>query len=493
MSAMDLSPFNQILARLEGVADRLEQGLGAAPSAGATQATSAPAATGGDPAIATSFDVFTKDRVAAIEAAVKDLGVKEVEEATTVFLTSIKFMRQIMVGSGHCKKPKDTDWQAILGPVLELGGKAQKACDNRSDYFQNQKAMAEAMNIVTFMTVASPPMHVQNVLETMDFHAIKVMQKKNEKETIWIKAVKALVKDFKDWCAENCKLGLDWNFQGQEAAAYFAANPLGVSAAAPAAGAPKGKGKGAPPIPKGGFAAKPKDPEGATTTSVNTGAGMADIFAAINTYSTSGLKKVTDDMKTKNRPKDDVPPPSAPKATPQQNSQPSVRKGKGPRGPPSMRLENELKWVIENYDGDSTIVLEQAEKHHLVNVINCNKSTLQIKCKVKSIAIDGCERTNVICQDVISTVELVNCERSQVQTTGVVRSFAIDKCNGVNIYLPKESLDADIVTSKSSEMNVTIPEEGGEEGDTVEIPIPEQFVTKIVGKKLSTEVSDLYK
>lgn len=305
-----------------------------------------------------------------------------------------------------------------------------------------------------------------------------------------------MVKDFKDWCAENCKLGLDWKFDGQEAAAYFAAHPLGATGAAPA-GAPKGKGKGGPPIPKGGLAPKPQEQIDALKAAAATpaaGAGMGDVFNAISNFSTGGLKKVTADMKTKNRPKDDAPPPVAPKATPTGRGSVAAGKGRGPRGPPSWKLVNDLKWVIENYDGDSTLVLENAEKKHLVNVINCRKSTLQIKCKVKSICVDGCERTNVICQDVISTVELVNCERCQVQTTGSVKSFAIDKCNGVNVYLPKESLDAEIVTSKSSEMNVTIPEEGGEEGDTVEMPIPEQFVTRISGpKSLTTEVSDLYK
>merc|ERR1712187_216528 len=120
-------------------------------------------------------------------------------------------------------------------------------------------------------------------------------------------------------------------------------------------------------------------------------------------------------------------------------------------------------------------------------------TTVQIGGKVKSISIDGCAKTNVIFSDVVSVVELVNCERCQVQTTGKVNSFAIDKCNGVNLYLSKESMAAEIVTSKSSEMNVTIPDTEGDENDTIELPIPEQFVTKVVGpKKLKTEVSSLY-
>merc|ERR1711972_299484 len=120
-------------------------------------------------------------------------------------------------------------------------------------------------------------------------------------------------------------------------------------------------------------------------------------------------------------------------------------------------------------------------------------TTLHVGAKAKSVSIDGCEKVNVILKDVLSVVELVNCERCQVQTTGKVNSFAIDKCNGVNLYLSKESMGAEIVTSKSSEMNVTIPDTEGDENDTIELPIPEQFVTKVAGpKKLKTEVSSLY-
>jgi len=93
---------------------------------------------------------------------------------------------------------------------------------------------------------------------------------------------------------------------------------------------------------------------------------------------------------------------------------------------------------------------------------------------------------------VVSSIEAVNSDRLQLQTLGKVHSFAVDKCDGVNIWLSKESLGADITTSKSSEMNVTIPDPDGEDGDIIEQPIPEQFVTKLVGKKLKTTVSDLY-
>jgi adenylyl cyclase-associated protein len=65
-----------------------------------------------------------------------------------------------------------------------------------------------------------------------------------------------------------------------------------------------------------------------------------------------------------------------------------------------------------------------------------------------------------------------------------VPSIAIDKTSGCQLYLSNNALQAEITTSKSSEMNVLIPDGG----DMVEMPIPEQYKTKVVNKKLVTEI-----
>jgi len=51
------------------------------------------------------------------------------------------------------------------------------------------------------------------------------------------------------------------------------------------------------------------------------------------------------------------------------------------------------------------------------------------------------------------------------------------------MYLSDKSLDVEIISSKSSEMNVLIPKGNG---DYTEKPIPEQFKTKIQGDSLNT-------
>lgn len=132
-------------------------------------------------------------------------------------------------------------------------------------------------------------------------------------------------------------------------------------------------------------------------------------------------------------------------------------------------------------------------KKHSVRITDCRNTTVRLSERVKSVAVDNCIKCAIIIKDVISVVELVNSERLQVQTTGKVNMFSVDKCDGVGIWLNKESLDANITTSKSSEMNVTIPDpKSSDEMDTIEMPIPEQFVSKIMNGKVKTDVSDLY-
>jgi len=152
-----------------------------------------------------------------------------------------------------------------------------------------------------------------------------------------------------------------------------------------------------------------------------------------------------------------------------------------------------VNWMVENYDGER-VVMDDAEMKQLVVILNCRNTTVHVPNKVKSICVDSCEKVNVLCQDVISAVELVNCDRCQMQALGKVVAVAIDKCDGVNVWLSKESVNAEITASKSSEMNVTIPDPDGkeEDGDLIEIAIPEQFVSRVVGKKLKTEVSGIY-
>jgi adenylyl cyclase-associated protein len=290
---------------------------------------------------------------------------------------------------------------------------------------------------------------------------------------------------------------LSWKANGEDPVEYFAATPLGSAPGAAKAPAAKGKGKGgAPPAPKGGFA-KPPPPEAgsAAPPPPAAGGGMAQCMADIAKFKdgTGGLKKVTNDMKAKNMKDVPVLERKTP-AAPAKKAAVGGRFAKGPKGDPVKYLREEhSSWIVENIDNDSNCLLDAVEMSQNVRITDCARSTINITSqRVKSIIIDNCEKVNIITKDVISIVELVNSDRCQIQTNGRVNMLSIDKCNGVMLHLNKESIGAEIVTAKSSEMNVQIPDDQGDEYDTIEIPIPEQFESKIVGRKIVTKVSSLY-
>ncbi|KAK2079365.1 hypothetical protein QBZ16_003056 [Prototheca wickerhamii] len=203
----------------------------------------------------------------------------------------------------------------------------------------------------------------------------------------------------------------------------------------------KGVPKGAPP--------KAAEPAGKPT-------GMAALFADLNrgTAVTSGLRKVTDDMKTKNR-------------------------------APEERSAGQ-KWTVEHQVGVPDLVIAETEPKQTVYVFGCRDSTIQVRGKVNAISLDRCTKVGLLFESVVSSVELVNCASVAVQCTGTAPTLAIDACDGVQVYLAAASAgDTDITTAKSSSVNITVPG-ASEEDEPVEVPVPEQFVTRLVDGKWST-------
>jgi len=88
--------------------------------------------------------------------------------------------------------------------------------------------------------------------------------------------------------------------------------------------------------------------------------------------------------------------------------------------------------------------------------------------------MDDCQKTSLVFEQIVASVEVVNCRSVKVQVTGQVPTMLIDKTDGIQIFLSETSLHTTIVTSKSSEMNVSVPE-GDDE--LKEMPIPEQYVS----------------
>ncbi len=92
----------------------------------------------------------------------------------------------------------------------------------------------------------------------------------------------------------------------------------------------------------------------------------------------------------------------------------------------------------------------------------------------------------LVFDSVVAGVDVVNSTSCKVQVTRSVQTVTIDKCAGTQLILNRESLGAEVVSAKSSELNIIVP--GATDDDEFkEHPIPEQFVSKFDGKKWHTE------
>jgi len=144
------------------------------------------------------------------------------------------------------------------------------------------------------------------------------------------------------------------------------------------------------------------------------------------------------------------------------------------------------KWFVENQQGQQELTLTATAIQQSVVIYKCNNSTLVVKGKVNGITVDNCSNFNLIFESAISTVDIINSKRIQVQVEKTTPTLTINKTNNIKVFLSKESLDSEIVSSLSNEINIYVPTAEGD--DTVELPIPDTLTTKIVNGKLETTV-----
>jgi adenylyl cyclase-associated protein len=196
---------------------------------------------------------------------------------------------------------------------------------------------------------------------------------------------------------------------------------------------------------------------------------------------TKGLKKVTADMKAKNRTD------RSGKVTETAPKKAGPKREKGPSG---IRFVGG-RWMAENFDeGEHT--LDKADMKSNVYISMCDDSRFIVPGKVKSITVDSCVKCDVIINEVISTVEVVNSKSVTLWLQDKTPSVAIDKTQSARVVLSKKTFDCapDIYTSNVTAMNVEIPG-ADDKADNVEVPIPEQFLTKINPKTRAVETTQV--
>ncbi|KAK9060375.1 hypothetical protein SSX86_021079 [Deinandra increscens subsp. villosa] len=464
----------KLIQRLESAVARLES-LSVGSQSRGVDLDAIAAST--DPSIIAFEDLLT-EFVGKVSSAAAKIG-GQVEEVTNVLIQAFSVQKELLIKIKQTKKPDVVGLGEFLKPLNEKLMKAISMTEGRrSDFFNHQKAVAESLTALAWIAyvgkdcgMSMPIAHVEESWQAAEFYNNKVLveyRNKDSNHVEWARALKELyVPGLRNYVKSHYPLGPVWSATGST-----------VSAPTKAPAPPKGPAP-PPPPPASLFSSESSQPSSSRPKQ-----GMAAVFQEISSKPvTAGLKKVTDDMKTKNRTDRAGFVSAGEKEV--RASVPSASKVV----PPKFELQMGRKWVVENQIGKKDLSIDKCDSKQTVYIFGCKDSVLQIKGKVNNITVDKCTKMGVVFTDVVAACEIVNCNSVEVQCQGTAPTISVDNSSGCQLYLSKDSLEASITTAKSSEINVLVPL-SGPDNDLVEHALPQQYIHSYKdGQFVTTPVS----
>ncbi|KAF7840940.1 cyclase-associated protein 1-like [Senna tora] len=449
----------KLIERLESAVSRLEALSTGIRSRGGGDDAAADVVV--DPSIVAFGDLMDQCVGRFLTAAEKIGG--QVLQVSKLVQESFAVQKELLSKVKQTQKPDNAGLGEFLKPLNEVIIKASAMTEGRrSDFFNHLKAAVDSLSALAWIAytgkdcgMSMPIAHVEESWQMAEFYCNKVLveyRNKDPNHVEWAKALKELyLPGLRDYVKSFYPLGPVWSPTGK---------PVAPSKApAPSAPAPP------PPPPASLFSS-----ESSQATSSKPKEGMSAVFQEISTGNvTSGLRKVTNDMKSKNRADR-----TGIVGATEKESRPSS-KAFSKAGPPKLELQMGRKWAVENQIGQKGLVIDDCDSKQSVYVYGCKDSVLQIQGKVNNITIDKCTKMGVVFKDVVAAFEIVNCNGVEVQCQGSAPTISVDNTSGCQLYLSKDSLGASLSTAKSSEINVLVP--GAEpDGDWVEHSLPQQYI-----------------
>ncbi|KAI3809776.1 hypothetical protein L1987_19376 [Smallanthus sonchifolius] len=446
-----------LIQRLEVAVSRLESfSRSSQPQAAALDAASASS----EPSIV-AFDDLITEYVDKVSSAAEKIG-GQVNDITKVLREAFSAQKALLAKIKQTQKPDAGGMAEFLRPVNEKLTEATKMTEGRrSDFFNHLRSVAESLSALAWIAYAGkncgmsmPIAHVEECWQSAEFYNNKVLvefKNKDSSHVEWAKALKELyVPGLRDYVKNHYPLGPVWS-------------TTGVTVSAPS----NASKPGAPAAPNPPPASLASSASSSSSSSSRPTQGMSAVFQEISSKPvTAGLKKVTDDMKTKNRTDRAGFVSTGEKEA--RKSVPSAAKV----GPPKFELVMGRKWVVENQIGVKDLLIDDCDPRQTVYIFACKDSVLQIKGKVNNITVDKCTKMGV---DVVAAFEIVNCSGVEVQCQGAAPTISIDNTAGCTLYLSKDSIESSITTSKASEVNVMVPA-NDPDADLAEHAMPYQYI-----------------
>ncbi|XP_059206458.1 adenylyl cyclase-associated protein 2 [Centropristis striata] len=424
-----------------------------------------------------AFDVLLRGPVSEYMNCSRAIG-SDVEKHADMVNNALQTQRTFLKMAATHQEPAQTELHDLLKPISDHIQEIQSFRErNRgSSLFNHLSAVSESIPALGWVAVSQKPgPYVKEMNDAATFYTNRVL--KDYKETdrrhvLWVRSYLSVWTEMQSFIKQHHTTGLVWSKSGPIAPPSLFDPPTAPSCPPPPPPPPPGP----PPV----FTDDDSQPQAGGTA-----AQHSALFAQLNQGMdiTKGLKHVSDDKKTHKNPnlRSQAEPTKTKSAGTVKTPRAAVQKK-----PPLLELEGK-KWRVENFEQKHDLVIEETELKQVVYVFGCNNSTLQVKGKVNSIIIDNCKKLGLVFENVVGIVEIINSKAIQIQVMGKVPTISINTTEGCQVYLSKDSLSCDIVSAKSSEMNILVPQDD----DYREFPVPEQFKTVWDGSKLVTEPTEM--
>uniref|UniRef100_A0A8C7PL46 Cyclase associated actin cytoskeleton regulatory protein 2 n=1 Tax=Oncorhynchus mykiss TaxID=8022 RepID=A0A8C7PL46_ONCMY len=367
----------------------------------------------------------------------------------------------------------------LLKPISEKIQEIQNFRErNRgSSQFNHLSAVSESIPALGWVAVSQKPVpYVKEMNDAAIFYTNRVLKdyKDSDKRHVeWVRSYLSIWTELQAFIKQHHTTGLVWSKTGPIAP---------PSLFTPAPGCPCPPPPPPPPGPPPVFTGEP--PQADSTT-----AQHSALFAQLNQGEaiTKALKHISKDQMTHKNPSLRTQG-GEHHASPPKSRNPGGSSNRAPpqKRPPLLELEGK-KWRVEYFDQAHDLVIEEPELRQVAYVFGCSNSTLQIKGKINSIIVDNCKKLGLVFDNVVGIVEVINSKDIKLQVMGRVPTMSINKTEGCQVYLSKDALDCEIISAKSSEMNILVPQDD----DYREFPVPEQFKTVWDGSKLVTEPTEI--
>ncbi|XP_059365465.1 adenylyl cyclase-associated protein 2-like isoform X2 [Carassius carassius] len=463
--------LEQAVIRLEAVAIKLQNCPG-----GLVNGDISSMINGGESESMEAFDHLLNGSVSEYLRTSTAIGgdvAKHAEMVNNALHVQRAFLKMAMTHQEPAKKEMADLLRPLSDQIQEIQNFREKK--RGSSLFNHLSAVSESIPALGWVAVCQKPgPYVKEMSDAAIFYTNRVL--KDYKDTDprhaeWVRSYLNIWTELQTYIKEHHTTGLIWSRTGPVAPPSLFGAPSDSTCPPPP-----------PPPPPGPLPVFMDN----SPKSEDTSAQPSALFAQLNQGEaiTKGLKHVSDKQKTHKNPNLRSQGGRTHQASPAKSQNPgSSACASAKKHSPVLELEGK-KWRVEHQERSQDLLIEETELRQVVYVFSCSNSTLQIKGKVNSIIVDNCKKLGLVFDSVVGIVDIINSRDIQLQVMGKVPTISINKTEGCHVYLCKDSLDCEIVSAKSSEMNVLVPE--GED-DYREFPIPEQFKTVWDGSSLVTE------